>query len=70
MHTLSLHDALPIWFYGQQAICAHSAVAIADSRDLLTAELDRQVTIVDHDEVVSSSVHLGEGKTHGVPDLR
>ena len=56
------------WFDRQQAIGPHPTVTIADRGDLLLAELDRKVTIVDHDEVVSGSVHLTEGEAHGVFD--
>ncbi len=51
-------------FGSQQSIRPHPAMTVADPGDLLAGELDREVAVVDHHEVVSGSVHLGEGETH------
>ena len=60
---------------GEESVCPDSAVAVTDRGDLLLAEGNGEVAVVDHHEVVSGSVHFGEGQAHGLgesvnPDLR
>jgi hypothetical protein len=50
---------------GDQTISADATMAIAEACDLVAREAAGAVPVVDHDEVVSGSVHLGELENHG-----
>src|SRR5205823_5715266 len=47
-------------FDQQNPIRPYPAMTIANSRDLLRAQMHFASTIVDHDKVVSRTIHLGE----------
>jgi hypothetical protein len=53
-------------FDGNQAVSTNAAMAVAKAGNLVASEAAGAVTVVDHDEVVSSPVHLGELKKHVV----
>ena len=49
----------------EHAVGTDAEAPVAKGRDLFGRERDRAGTIVDHDEIVSGAVHLGELDPHG-----
>jgi hypothetical protein len=52
-------------FHGQQAIGADAAVAIAKSFDGFGVEGNREIAVVDDNEVIAGAVHFVEVEEHG-----
>jgi uncharacterized protein (DUF169 family) len=47
-------------FHGEQAVGSDAAVAVAEGLDGVGVEGDREVAVVDDDEVIAGAVHFVE----------
>ena len=51
-------------FDGEKTVRSDATMAVAEQGDLLRGEVGVEITVVDHNEIVAGSVHLGKGEGH------
>ena len=51
--------------HGEQAVRADATVAVAEGLDGQTVEFDREVAVIDDDEVITGTVHFIKVEEHG-----